>query len=81
MLELDTYTPVVTLMNSLNNATVKQLVAAFYVRPGYNRLNGKQTAKDLVYIAKLNKNTDLYELAMYGYKMTAAGKNPGLDGK
>lgn len=81
LLELDTYTPVVTLMNSLNNATVKQLVAAFYVRPGYNRLNGKQTAKDLVYIAKLNKNTDLYELAMYGYKMTAAGKNPGLDGK
>lgn len=81
LLELDTYTPVVTLMNSLNNATVKQLVAAFYVRPGYNRLNGKQTAKDLVYIAKLNKNTYLYKLAMYGYKMTVAGKNPGLDGK
>lgn len=81
LLELDTYTPVVTLMNSLNNTTVKQLVAAYYVRPGYNKLNGKQTAKDLVYIAKLNKNTDLYKLAMYGYKMTAAGKNPGLDGK
>lgn len=81
LLELDTYTPVVTLMNSLNNTKVKQLVAALYVRPGYNRLNGKQTAKDLVYIAKLNKNTNLYKLAMYGYKMTAAGKNPGLDGK
>ena len=40
-----------------------------------------ETAKDLVYIAKLNKNNDLYKLAMYGYKMTAAGKNPGLDGK
>lgn len=81
LLELDTYTPVVTLMNSLNNTKVKQLVAALYVRPGYNRLNGKQTAKDLVYIAKINKNTNLYKLAMYGYKMTAAGKNPGLDGK
>lgn len=81
LLELDTYTPVVTFMNSLNNTKVKQLVAALYVRPGYNRLNGKQTAKDLVYIAKLNKNTNLYKLAMYGYKMTAAGKNPGLDGK
>lgn len=81
LLELDTYTPVVTLMNSLNNSTVKQLVAAYYVRPGYNKLNGKQTAKDLIYIAKLNKNTNLYKLAIYGYKMTIAGKNPGLNAK
>lgn len=79
LLELDTYTPVVTLMKSLNNQMFKQVVAAYYVQPGYRFLNGSQNAKHLIYIARKTNNTQLYKLAMYGYKMTAAGKNPGLD--
>ena len=79
LLEVDTYTPVVNIMTALNNPIVKQLVAAYYVQPGYRFLNGSQNAKHLIYIARKTNNTQLYKLAGYGYKMTLAGKNPGLD--
>ena len=78
LLELNVYTPAKSLMDAINNPIFTQMIKMYFVKPGYNKFNGKQTAVELKYIATLNPET-IGPIFKYGYAYTKAGKNPGLD--
>ena len=65
-------------MDAMNNPIFTQMIKTYFVKPGYNKLNGKQTAVELKYVATLNPDT-IGPIFKYGYAYTKAGKNPGLD--
>lgn len=77
LLEIDLFTPAKATMVAMNNPIFNQMVKMYFVKPGLNKLNGSQTAKELKYVATLNPT--IKPIFIYGYKLTAAGKNPGLD--
>ena len=77
LLEIDLYTPAKATITAMNNPIYNQIVKMYFIKPGYSKLNGKQTAVELKYVATLNPS--IKPIFLYGYKLTKAGKNPGLD--